>query len=1123
MIAPEIERLRSIQDFRSLVSYLRQELDWPISEDMAVEDLVYNYTPEEVGLDPASAVKIQRIIRLRPLVSGQPWGIFYIEFKPGKLPITVLRRILRALVVKKRESTGDRQGWQLGDLLFISTLGESDSRGINLAHFSEDANGTGRAVLRVVDWDEEDTHFHFLRNVGELQLLRWPADPKDTDGWREMWKSAFALKPGEVAKTSKQLAVEMARLAKVIRRRVNAAMAVESERGPLRRMHRAFQEVLLHDLTEDDFADMYAQTITYGLFAARRSRPLGIMIENVRDMVPQTNPFLRDLLAEFTEVSGLTKSLDFDELGIDALVEMLNGANMEAVIADFGDKNPLEDPVVHFYELFLKEYDPKKKIKRGIFFTPRPIVSFIVRSVDELLRSAFGLEDGLADTTTWGDMLQRHPDLELPDGTMPATPFVQILDPAVGTGTFLVEVIDVIYQAMTDRWLKQGHMALEFGQLWNEYVPKHLLPRLYGFELMMAPYAIAHMKIGLKLEETGYRFGSDERLRIYLTNTLEEPKGFSAQFETMVPALAHEARAANEVKRGAPITAIIGNPPYSIGSQNRGPWILGLLGDYKFRLKERKMNLDDDYLKFLRCAEWYGSRVPCGVLGMVTNNSYLDGLVHRVMRRHFLDTYPTISVVDLHGSTVRRERTPQGTPDKNVFDIQQGVAICVAMRPPTAEQNDQVLHGDLWGSRDAKYAALLTSRLDDLASTHVNLDPQMWFYEPKDLDQQLREEYERGWSVSDIFHVKNTGIQTKRDKLTVHFTREQTWTTVTQAAEMSGADLIRTFGLQADGRDWRADWAIKDLRESGPDERLLKRFNYRPFDRRWTYYTGRTKGFIAYPRFSTQRHLLDGTNLALLCTRQFAAHQHFVAHCTRDLTEMSSQPYASYVVHPLYVCDVLGISSAAPGGKPRQANISEQFVRQTQAVVGTCAPHDLFHYLYAVLYSPSYRSRYEEFLRIDFPRIPLPPSPLVFARLGALGADLVALHLLDDDYPQASWNQPQGSRCGPLATPSSTYVGTADPEIASGHPKFRHGKVYISPSQWFDGVPEQVWNFVVGGYQVCEKWLKDRRGRTLSEEDIAHYGHIVVAIKETSRLMGEIDAVIEEHGGWPLPGSTSPP
>ncbi len=300
------------------------------------------------------------------------------------------------------------------------------------------------------------------------------------------------------------------------------------------------------------------------------------------------------------KAGGRKGGMDFDELGVNNVVELLRNADMERVLVDFDDRNPQEDPVVHFYELFLKEYDAKKQMQRGVFYTPRPVVSFIVRSVDELLRTEFGLADGFADTTTWGEMVERFDDLEIPEGAAPDQAFVQILDPATGTGTFLVEVIDLIHETMTEKW--QGHSKNEIEKLWNDYVPVHLLHRLHGYELMMAPYAIAHMKIGLKLYETGYRFESNERARVYLTNGLEPAQDFSGTLAFAIPALAHEADAVNAIKRDQRFPAVIGNPPYAVGSSNWLDWIRREIEDYKQDLDERRINLDDDFIKFSKPA-----------------------------------------------------------------------------------------------------------------------------------------------------------------------------------------------------------------------------------------------------------------------------------------------------------------------------------------------------------------------------------------------------------------------------------------------------------------------------------------------------------------------------------------
>ena len=468
----------------------------------------------------------------------------------------------------------------------------------------------------------------------------------------------------------------------------------------------------MHDLDPEGFADMYAQTIAYGLLSARVANPRATTTDDFSAQLPVTNPFLKELMETFLHVGssqGKAKSrpeIDFDELGVSEVVELLYNpkTNMEAILRDFGDLKPEEDPVIHFYELFLKAYDAKKKMQRGVFYTPRPVVSYIVRSVHELLHTDFGLADGLADTTTWGEMVERHKGLTIPEGVKPDEPFVQILDPATGTGTFLVEVIDLIHQTMMKKWNIQGHNPQEIDRLWNDYVPKHLLPRLHGYELLMAPYAIAHMKIGLKLYETGYRFGSNERVRVYLTNALEPAQDFSDRLAFEIPALAHEAQAVNAIKRHQRFTVVIGNPPYSVKSYNNSTWIRELLEDFKRGLNETKLNLDDDFIKFMRFSAHSCEASGVGVVSLITNNIFLSGVTHRKIRRHLIDTFRVIEITNLHGDTRYGEVAPHGVQNENVFDIQQGVCVSSFVKHPSIDV--RICHIDVWGSGSEKGAQL---------------------------------------------------------------------------------------------------------------------------------------------------------------------------------------------------------------------------------------------------------------------------------------------------------------------------------------------------------------------------------------------------------------------------------
>ena len=564
--------LSRIKRFDQLIAYLRDEMGWPIARDSFedVNDLFYDFTAAELGIDAQNAAKILEIKRLRPLSSKQPWGIFFVKFEPKNLPVVALRRILSQVALKKRPSANnaERTAWAADDLLFISNYGQGDGRQISFAHFSRAQDGHDLPTLKVLGWDNLDTALHLDNVAKELtEHLAWPDDDADVEAWRSSWRAAFNLRHREVVTTSQQLSIRLAELARAIRDRIKAALAIETEVGPLTKLMKAFQEALVHDLDIEGFADMYAQTIAYGLLSARIAEPEKKTADDFAIHM-RTSPFLRELMEHFLHVGGRRgkaggPGIDFDELGISEVVELLDAANMAAVVRDFGDRNRQEDPVIHFYELFLHAYNKQLKIQRGVFYTPQPVVSYIVRSVHEMLRTEFGLIDGLADTVTWGEMLGRRPDLKLPPLTdepgetrtiSPDEPFVQILDPATGTATFLVEVIDVVYSTLTTKWRGRGLTELEQSQEWNRYVPQHLLPRLHAFELMMAPYAIAHMKMGLKLTETGYHFGSEERARIYLTNALEP---WLKQLPLIgLAALAHEAAAVNEIKRHKRFTVV---------------------------------------------------------------------------------------------------------------------------------------------------------------------------------------------------------------------------------------------------------------------------------------------------------------------------------------------------------------------------------------------------------------------------------------------------------------------------------------------------------------------------------------------------------------------------------------
>ena len=1121
-MSPNGNPLHLIRTFNQLVKYLRDELDWPIESD-DFEELTFDYAPEELGLDAETAVKVKEIKQLRPLTTRQPWGIFFVNFAPKQLPVVALRRILSTLVIKKRQSANKSQqaAWRLHDLLFISSYGEDAHRDITFAHFAEE-HGTGDLpTLRLLGWDDEDTKLKLDFVEHELKSkLHWPEDENDIAAWRTRWSAAFRLRPREVIKTSQQLAIRLAELARSIRKRANNVLAVESDKGPLRKMHAAFKEALIHDLSPDDFADMYAQTISYGLLTARFSRPAGLVADNLADMVPVTNPFLKDLLETFLTIGGRKGKIDFDELGINEVVQLLRDADMEAVLRDFGDRNPQEDPVIHFYELFLKEYDAKKRIQRGVFYTPRPVVSYIVRSVHELLQTEFGLEDGLASTVTWDEMAAKHTGLAIPAGTKPSDPFVCILDPATGTGTFLVEAIDIIHKTMEKRWEKQGHMALEFQNLWNEYVPKHLLPRLHGYELLMAPYAIAHMKIGLKLHETGYRFSSDERARIYLTNSLEPASDDKMQreFEEWVPALAHEARAVNAVKRQQRFTVVIGNPPYARDSKNQSPFIKRLMDRYKLAVRsERNLQpLGDDCIKFFSLAHHIVDTTGVGVLSFISNNKYFSGsTIHRGVREEMASSFARIQITNLNGDV--------GHPtDRNVFEIREGVGISTLVRLAGALPGKELQYRELFGSTESKYESLMKpDRMPGWIA--VPLGRPQFFFVPLSSDNES--ELTAAVSVASIFGRglegdKGTcwgnGVKTNRDELLVADTRDELVQRFALFEDMSLSDSVLAHKLNLlDGPYWKTERERKKLLAVPWREKVVP-YCYRPFSNRWILYQ---TNLMEIGRGGASKHVMKHMlrpNLGLITHRTASKqldYSHFFAVKTlidvRTFPDREGVPY----LFPLYVYTENGDQHSLDGleAEERRPNLSAQFLRAlaTNLKLKTTKPYglpegvtpeDIYNYAYAVFHSPGYRTRYAEFLKIDFPRLPLTGNLELFRALARLGGELVALHLLESPK---------------LDKPITTYSGPRTPEIEKI--SYARGAVWLDREQTcgFKGVPEVVWEFHIGGYQVCAKWLKDRKGRTLSKDDIAHYNKIVVALSETIRLMKKVDEVIDEHGGWP--------
>ena len=695
---------------------------------------------------------------------------------------------------------------------------------------------------------------------------------------------------------------------------------------------------------------------------------------------------------------------------------------------------------------------------------------------------------------------------------------MQILDPATGTGTFLYSVIGQIYQTFA------GNKGM-----WPGYVQENLLPRVYGFELLMAPYAVAHMKLGLLLRETGYDFSSDERLRVFLTNTLEEAHEMTG-LPLFTQWLADEATSANQVKKETPVMVVLGNPPYSGHSANTGEWIAGLLrgsdsttgqktGNYfevdGAPLGERNPKwLNDDYVKFIRFAQWRIEQTGYGVLAFVTNHGYLNNPTFRGMRQSLMQSFDDIYLLDLHGNSKKKEKAPDGGKDENVFDIQQGVAIGLFVkRGKSKDKHAQVYHADLYGTRESKYAVL--AEYDVSTTGWQVLKPQAPFYLFVPQDVAVRAEYEQEWKITDIMPVNSVGIVTARDALTIHWNREDIWHTVNDFAHLPVEEAREKYALSKDAQDWKVVLAQADLKASGLTEAKLAPVLYRPFDIRHTYYTGKPNGFHCRPRGDVMRQMLAGENIGLVSARSNKSDSPDHFFCSKNITEAKTgEASTQSALFPLYIYSTsksdLFDDSAAGGRRP---NLAPEFIADFSARLQldfvpdgcgdlrkTFGPEDVFNYAYAVFHSPTYRSRYAEFLKIDFPRLPLVRDTALFRSLCALGKELVALHLMEQP-PKLETRYPEAG--------DNTVDIVRYTEPASG----MQGRVWINQKQYFDNVLPEVWGYHIGGYQVCQKWLKDRKGRQLSYDDLTHYRGIVAALARTIELQFAIDEAI---GEWPL-------
>lgn len=914
---------------------------------------------------------------------------------------------------------------------------------------------------------------------------------------------AFLEGKPERIKNGKRLAEIMGGKARRIRENVYRYLQVKDERNKeLEKIYEVMRDLLVHDLSIEKFADMYAQTLVYGLFVARYydDTPENFSRKEAPYLIPASNPFLQHF---FNHIAGphFDKRLGYI---VDELCEVFAVANIQEIIQKhfnlFGELTD-KDPIIHFYEDFLKEYDPELRKSMGAYYTPVPVVQFMIRAVDEVLKNEFGLKGGIANT----DKIQKEVFTQGKKGKE-FVHKVQILDPAVGTATFLNEIIKHIHNDFKGQ---EG--------VWQSYVENELLPRLYGFELMMAPYTIAHLKLAMTLKDTGITH-FNRRLGVYLTNTLEEGIQHKDDLFSnlgLIDAISEESKAAGTIKHERPIMVIIGNPPYSGESNNKGLFEKEI-EVYKQepmggRLKERNSKwINDDYMKFIRFAESMIEKNGEGIVTMITNHGYIDNPTFRGMRWHLVNSFDSLYILDLHGNSKKKETTPSGGKDENVFNIQQGVAIIIGVKQKTRRNKlAEVYKANIWGKRKIKFETLNELSINSIQWEKINLSEPFYLFLNR--NPAIQKEYEKGIKINELFFNYGVGITTAHDNLVIADDKYELLDNARLFQDFKGSntELCKKLRIRE-----KPGWNITKARETlakDPDlDRYINPIAYRIFDIKFVFYHDSLVWRLVR---KVMKHFILGDNIGLVSARgtKNSLPDHFFI--TKNITEtkLGESSTQSYTF-PLY----LYLENKEVGFDKilRHSNLNQDLVKQLLSNIGeyhwvddheseeirqfvqnTSANRqsyvtslDILDYIYAILHSPAYRETYKEFLKIDFPRVPPAKDKKQFWRLVGLGGRLRQLHLLEEAN---------------LSSFSTTFNIPGENKVEKII--FENGKVWINNAQYFGNVPKESWEFWIGGYQPVQKWLKSRTGRQLSFEDVIHYQKIIKAQEMTIKIMKEID------------------
>lgn len=931
----------------------------------------------------------------------------------------------------------------------------------------------------------------------DFQTSRFKLDKEKIEKVKELISNFLRATPQPIS-TPQEFAKALAKPTQKLKEYLLEDLTAQNKKKvSLNTLYKVYEDSLKFlspEMGLSDFADSVAQTLSYSLFLAKLNSPRGAVLDvyNVKKHIPQSFHLIRALAGFLDELDDNTR---YGELCwvLDEILGRINNLDGDAVsqTLTFKEKQSntmpndgrWRDPYIYFYEPFLQEYDKGQKIDRGVFYTPPPVVRFIVTSINEILKEEFGIMEGLADKQQ-----------------------VTVLDFACGTGTFLLEVFKQILGGLPATSPKRP------GR-----IKDHILQNIYGFEYIVAPYTIAHLKLSQFLKENGYSLQNNDRLKIYLTNTLEQ---LTTQEHFFINAIHEEGEKAQEVKQKQ-ILVITGNPPYNNKSKNPSKhkdgkltYIGNMLKVYK-PIDETKLNLDDDYIKFIRFAHQKMEKVDRGVIGIITNNSFLNGLTHRRMRNKLMETFSKIYILNLHGNSLIAETTPDGREDQNVFPIRNvGVAICVFVKNEKQKSPCQVFYRDVWGKQEDKFCFLdanttKTSNFEpiDVVSFNSQFRATPWgkerfkdelsFFAPsKDMDRLKA--YSEGWGIQDIFDNRNSGIQTKNDPTTIQFNKLELQNLIESFATLSNKQLKQQFSIKEGV--WTIEKAKKSLALHGYDLKRIINITYRPFDFRWTFFNDKSSGFLARPRTETMFHMLR-ENIGLVFNRQIVNHSFTHAYLSKFPTIHGTlylgnkgQDYLA----PLYLYKSQEVNNKGQLGlmdaleydeEGRKENLTLDFRKFIdERYKHHYTPEEILGYVYAILHSSTYRRLYLEFLKIDFPRIPFVKTRNEFDALSKLGQELIDVHLLKS-IPQFAVGEPSGLNL----------------EVKQVDYHEEEQRLYINSDTYYADVSKEVWKFEIGGYQVLEQYLKYRKDRTLTSDEVDHIQNIIRVLLFTVTQMQKIE------------------